>query len=434
MQKKIFMATIVVFIISAFPFVTLADENRPIKILLDGKEIVLDQPPVIMEDRALVPVRAITESLGATVSTDFSDSENRLVYISMTGYKVTLKIGSTTALINTSTIVEMDIPATIINGRTLVPLRFVAENFAAEVEWAEQDRIIAIYKGRGTPVKIDPTLMPVYKVPMTKVGFESNYSPAPYSKLTASDRAGLDGNLFYVDGFVEEILAADTSGNIAAIVNDGGNRYRMLINNMRFGSQDLVGKFYRFYGAFMSNYNDIPTIMLLRATDYNGGVISAETSGFTIATAFEGDPIESAEQIKAFLDKNLQNSTMGTNYFVFDVKKSGTCDFAVVIGFNESHSMGNALRFANITDTQRGVVEDSLKKHMRIIAFALIQKCPDLTLEGYYYDRLTGVDDNGERAVYTMRHASWTNNPNAKGVSDGAITWLPGEDSSWYSE
>ena len=438
MQKKIFLTISIIFILSIFPLSAFAAETteNPIKVLLDGKEIYLDQPPVIVDDRALVPVRALTESLGATVSTDFSDHENRFVYINIPGYKVTLTIDSPSALINSNT-VEMDVPTTIIGERTLVPLRFVAENFGAEVEWHPQERIIAMYAGRGTPIKIDPSLMPVMRVPATKIGFESHYAPAEYSRLLSSERTALNGDLFSLEGYVEEVFEPDKNGTVTIIVNSSGNKYSMLINNMRFGRSESIGRYYRFYGAFMSEYTHMPTLMLLRVTDSNGGVISAESMGFAIATSFEGETLETADEIKAFLEKNAQSWSMGTRYFTYEVKKGSLCDFTIVIGFNESHTMGNALRFANITDTQRYEVEELLKDRMRVIAYALTQKCPNITLEGYYYDSFSGYDDDSNRKLYTMRHASWVNDPDIKKTrsnaqADGPIFWLSSEDSSWY--
>ena len=433
MQKKIFTIISIIFIMLIFPFTAFADDENPIKILLDGKEIVLDQPPVVINDRALVPVRAVMESLGASVSTDFSDAENRFVYINIPGYKVTLKIDSTTALINSNSVV-MDVPAMIINDRTLVPLRFVAENFGTEVEWHPEERIVAMYAGRGTPIKIDPSLMPVVKVPATKFGFESFYIPFEYSDFFVSSVKGdYNGELFSIEGYVEEVFPQLPNGTATIAINSGGNKYAMLVNNIQFDWLNSIGRYFRFYGAFMSDYTNMPTFMMLRFTDSNGGYLAAESMGFEIAHSFEGEYLESAEEIKAFLDTNAQSWAMGTRYFTYEVKKGSSCDFTVVIGFNESHSMGNVLRFENITDTQRYEVEELLKARMKVIAYALTQKCPNITLEGYYYDSFYGFDEDNKRTLYTMRHASWTNNPDVKNAkADGPIFWLSGEDTSWY--
>jgi len=438
MKNKIFSIISVIFIMIALPCTAFGDElaEKPIIILVDGKEITLDQPPVLIDNYALVPVRAVVDNigLGAAISTDFTDMESRLVYINIPGYKVTLKIDSTTAIINGKKAVEMDIAPMIINNRTMVPLRFVAENFGTEVEWVPEERIIALYKGRGKPIEIDPALMPVVKIPSTNEGFESYYTPFEYSDFFVSSiRGDYNGDLFSIEGYVDKISEIRASGGImkAVIVVSGSNSYAMILSNSFSHNQFAIGKYYRFYGAFMSAYADMPSFMLLRAVNSNGAINSMESSGFTVASAFEGDFLESADEIKAFLDKNAQDKSMGRSYFTYEVKKSSTCDFAIVVGFNEGHEMGNALRFGDITDSQRADVEDILKSRMSALAYALTQKCPSLTLEGYYYDRFTGIDENGSRVTYTMRHASWTNNTNVKGIADGPIIWLPSEDMSW---
>ncbi len=94
-------------------------------VLVDFK----DQKPVIKNGRTLVPFRAILEAMGADIQWD---EVNRTVRATKDGIGMVLEIGNTTALIGTEKM-EMDVPAEIINGRTMVPLRFVSEGLGYEV-------------------------------------------------------------------------------------------------------------------------------------------------------------------------------------------------------------------------------------------------------------------------------------------------------------
>ena len=111
-----------------------------IKILLDGRRLALDVSPIIENDRTLVPVRAALEALGATL--DY-DEVTRTVTGVKGGTSFKLTLDSTDALVNGEKKV-LDVPAKIINDRTMVPIRFVAENFGAIVGWDQENQAVLI--------------------------------------------------------------------------------------------------------------------------------------------------------------------------------------------------------------------------------------------------------------------------------------------------
>jgi hypothetical protein len=111
-----------------------------IKVYLNEKLFPLDVPPVIEKDRTLAPFRAIGEALGATVDWD---GNNQTVTLIRPGTTIQLKIGDPEALVNGESI-KLDVPARILNGRTLVPLRFIGESLGADVKWEEETRTVRI--------------------------------------------------------------------------------------------------------------------------------------------------------------------------------------------------------------------------------------------------------------------------------------------------
>lgn len=116
--------------------------SPPIKVQVDGREVAFDVPPVIENGRALVPFRAISESLGARVNYEEKSKTVNMVKGNVT---VKLVIGNTTALKNTDKI-TLEVPAKIIKSRTMVPLRFVSEALGANVHWDTASRLISISK------------------------------------------------------------------------------------------------------------------------------------------------------------------------------------------------------------------------------------------------------------------------------------------------
>jgi len=112
----------------------------PIRITLDGLGLDLDQPPIIDKGRTLIPIRAVAESIGANVEWDPVARTTRL---SRANTIIVLTIGSNTAYVNGKEVI-LDAAPVIVNGRTLLPLRFVAEAFSQNVEWDSGQRIVRI--------------------------------------------------------------------------------------------------------------------------------------------------------------------------------------------------------------------------------------------------------------------------------------------------
>ena len=92
------------------------------------------------DSRTLVPLRAIAEALGATVG--FEDT-SKTVTLTRGATTVQLQIGNPKASVNGQP-VTLDVPGIIMNGRTLVPVRFISEAFGAPVNWDDFSRTVSI--------------------------------------------------------------------------------------------------------------------------------------------------------------------------------------------------------------------------------------------------------------------------------------------------
>jgi hypothetical protein len=112
--------------------------------LVDGQDVLMDVAPFIdpLASRTMVPIKFISEQLGADVKWQ---SETNRVRIVLGDQEILLTIGSTTALIN-GTATAIDIPAVIQDSRTFVPLRFISETLGAKVDWDGKTRQITVTK------------------------------------------------------------------------------------------------------------------------------------------------------------------------------------------------------------------------------------------------------------------------------------------------
>lgn len=140
------------------PALTMAEKSKvtissvaqqpEIKVFIDGKQVAFpDQKPMIdKNNRTLVPVRFISENLGMEVEWD---GNQQLVSIMNNDKALTLTVGSNVVKVTdfktgAFTAFEMDTKADIVNGRTLVPLRFITEAFGSSVSWDGKNNAVHI--------------------------------------------------------------------------------------------------------------------------------------------------------------------------------------------------------------------------------------------------------------------------------------------------
>jgi len=88
---------------------------------------LLDSPPIIKNNRVLVPIRYIVELLDGTVNWDSAQK------------KVSIKLGNNIIDPTNSRVVPE-----IVNGRTMIPIRFVSENLSASVDYDESSKTVTI--------------------------------------------------------------------------------------------------------------------------------------------------------------------------------------------------------------------------------------------------------------------------------------------------
>lgn len=127
-----------------------------VRVFVNGEQVVFDQQPIVIGSRVLVPLRGIFEKMGATV---VWIPDTRTVRAQRGTTSVELRIGSTAALVNGAT-VTLDVPAQIVGGRTLVPLRFISESLGAQVDYNAGTRTVAIATVGAVPPPPGPTPPP----------------------------------------------------------------------------------------------------------------------------------------------------------------------------------------------------------------------------------------------------------------------------------
>lgn len=164
------------------PMKTKAEE--PVKLWINGDYVNTDVSPVIENGRTLVPVRIISETLGFEV---LWEQDEQKVIIFEAGNEnendtLTLAIGSQNAYRGVDEVISLDVAPKIVDGRTLVPIRFIAEQFGQKVDW-DQENYTAII-GEGYKKEIEE---PKEKIEITPVQTETaSDNVIPKDNLTES--------------------------------------------------------------------------------------------------------------------------------------------------------------------------------------------------------------------------------------------------------
>lgn len=111
-----------------------------IRVVVDGTPLAFDVQPQLESGRVLVPVRFIAEALDAAVEWY---APTRQVTIEKNGDIIVLYIGNHSFTVNGDA-QEMDVAPRLVSGRTLVPVRFIAEALGRCVDWLHATRTVAI--------------------------------------------------------------------------------------------------------------------------------------------------------------------------------------------------------------------------------------------------------------------------------------------------
>lgn len=178
-----------------------------IGLYLDGSPIPTDTPPVNISGRVMVPLRVVSESLGANVS--WTSNRDPIV-ISKGSDQIKLQVGVNSATLNGQT-VALDSPPVNLSGRTMVPLRFIGEGLGAAVNYQASPKAVyitsptgalgaaAFQQANGKPVALTLTASrPILLGESSQVGNEYTLAlKSVIAQAEQQDFAGPTGLLHY---------------------------------------------------------------------------------------------------------------------------------------------------------------------------------------------------------------------------------------------
>lgn len=126
---------------------------KEVKIEIDGKEMVpKDMPAVIIDGRTMLPMRQIAQELGCEVNWNEAAQQ---IYVMRESDIIVFTVNSKAGYENGKEF-TMDVPATIVNDRTMLPVRALADALHLNIKWDDPNRTVSIQSG-DTVVKDEPT-------------------------------------------------------------------------------------------------------------------------------------------------------------------------------------------------------------------------------------------------------------------------------------
>lgn len=258
----------------------------PIQVNLEGKLLDMPVDPVIQGGTTLVPMRSIFESLGATIKWD---SKTKTVTGTKSGTTVKLVIGKKQATTNGKT-TQLEVAPKIINGSTMIPLRYVSESLGMYVGWVPLERQVYIAKDR----EIEGTTM------ASVTALYNKYAPtykgdrfAEKPSYTAPYKAGKLADGFLQDGLKAANFVREMAKLPTLVLNSEFNEYA------QYGAVLLTGS---------NQYTHTPVQPAGVSSDFFAKAYTGTSSSNLHAQSESVQPTELAEAVRSLImDRGVES-------------------------------------------------------------------------------------------------------------------------------
>ncbi|KAF6574417.1 C40 family peptidase [Paenibacillus sp. SEL3] len=140
-NKGVLLALLAVSLLQANPSYAKSVPLTPVTtVYVDDRPLQLAAQPLLLEGTALVPMRQLFEAQGAELSWNES---SKTVTATKNEAVLTYRMGELAATLNGKTL-SLNVPGQIVEGNTMIPLRFVSEALGSTVKWDALTRAIRI--------------------------------------------------------------------------------------------------------------------------------------------------------------------------------------------------------------------------------------------------------------------------------------------------
>lgn len=284
MKKMLSFALATGLLLTTYTTTTTAATNTPLSVTIDGQLQSYSQPALLINDRAYLPFRAIFEDLEAEVSWD---AATRTVKAVKGGATLELVIGKPMMKLNGREI-KIDATPQIVNDRTMVPVRFVAEAVGSQVKWVGETKTVQICSQGCTQYKSEP---------MMTLNLDKEYTA-----IMKTDKGDVTIKLF-------DNEAPVTVNNFVFLARDkfyDGVKFHRIIQDFMIQTGDPLGR--GFGGPGYTFKDELPP-----AKPYAPGIVAMANAG----------PNTNGSQFFIGTGESVKNLNNYPNYTVFGEVISG---------------------------------------------------------------------------------------------------------------
>ncbi len=279
-------------------FMTVNHEPNNIQVYIGGEKQSYEQPPVNSNGNVLVPLRAIFESLGATVEWE---SSTQTVTATKEGRTVVLTIGSKIAYINGAA-VTLSAEPQLVNGYTMVPVRFVSEAFGGEVEWNGEASSVVVFQNEPS-------------VPTSAESEQPAAEPAEPTESGPSSSSPILSNISKsISAPSDIVFVIDVTGSMGEVIDYIKESVKSFVDSVPAGSNFAVMA-YRDFNHYDEYYNDVESFDFTQDKDKLKGYLD------TLVAYGGGDDDESgleAIHMGAYILEELGSTNAKRIIFVTD--------------------------------------------------------------------------------------------------------------------
>lgn len=435
-----------------------------ISVILNGETLVFDVQPQLIDNRTMVPLRKIFEAMGAVVDWN---NDTQTVTATKGNERVIATINSKNVYINGET-KTLDVPPMVIDDRTLVPVRFVAEAFGANVDWNEATQTVVIGTKQSQPeISLTTNSLTTYK--------EYSHFGIKYKvPIEWKDPAVNGDNVYYypVDGMITVQTTGDTNGKLDENafwqmlngISKGVENYQLLSTDKTTLSNNLDAYVAEITGIISNHSMNIKlvcfqkgkSVIVLMCGDFGNSLKNRQQFDNMIKTisisndntiinegAIIDDDKKSHNQveydfssttgIESYLYENYKtlNSVIGEWDFTFDVREASkyrSSDFVIEVGYDLGMMIDLEYGTNDYTESEIKQADGQLKEFMKRMAEDLMDKIPDKKIEGSYHYSYYKYP-NLKMDLVVIDKYSWANfDTDSKSSKASTFRWLPNDD------
>ncbi len=218
-MKKFYASVVLLCMLVTLIPGELAHAAPAAKLFLDGQPLTSDVPPTIVNNRTLVPLRVIMEALGANVNW-ISNAQPILIRKGNT--EIQVQVGKTQAKINNEAI-KLDVAPQIIQNRALVPIRFIGESLGAGIWWDPATRSVHITSPTG---QLEPAELLQEAGVVTGLKFQSTrpMEVTPLELSADGRQATVVVHNVVAEPSAQQIINSDLLGYVVEPIDDSSAR------------------------------------------------------------------------------------------------------------------------------------------------------------------------------------------------------------------